>query len=102
VWSASHGVGGVDSTPTVVTTTTRNRRLIRARGITLVITRHGLQHDSGPGTVRWPVERTFVWLKGIRRLRVHTERRTDVHQPSHPQPVLLNHLPAQTHSELIT
>ncbi|WP_373293134.1 IS5 family transposase [Saccharothrix coeruleofusca] len=32
------------------------------------------------GTVRWPVERTFAWLKGFRRLRIRTERRADVHQ----------------------
>ncbi|WHT17538.1 transposase [Crossiella sp. CA-258035] len=30
--------------------------------------------------VRWPVERTFAWIKGFRRLRVRTERRADVHQ----------------------
>ena len=56
------------------------RRLVRARGITPVIARRGVAHGSGLGKVRWPVERTFAWLKGFRRLRVRTERRADVHQ----------------------
>lgn len=56
------------------------RRLVRARGITPVIARRGVDHGSGLGTVRWAVERTFAWLKGFRRLRVRTERRADVHQ----------------------
>ncbi|GAB2991850.1 hypothetical protein GCM10027184_52310 [Saccharothrix stipae] len=56
------------------------RRLVRARGITPVIARRGVDHGSGPGKVRWPVERTFAWIKGFRRLRVRTERRADVHQ----------------------
>jgi transposase len=55
------------------------RRLVRARGITPVIARRGLDHGSGLGKVRWPVERTFAWIKGFRRLRVRTERRADVH-----------------------
>jgi transposase len=46
------------------------------RWITPVIARRGVDH----GTVRWPVERTFAWLKGFRRLRVRTERRAYVHQ----------------------
>ncbi|KOV84731.1 transposase [Nocardia sp. NRRL S-836] len=56
------------------------RRLVRARGITPVIARRGVDHGCGLGTVRWPVERTFAWLTGFRRLRVRTERRVDVHQ----------------------
>jgi transposase len=40
------------------------RRLVRDRGITPVIARHGEKHGSGLGTVRWPAERTFAWLKG--------------------------------------
>lgn len=56
------------------------RRLVRARGITPVIARRGVEHGSGLGKVRWPVERTFAWLKGFRRLRVRTEQRADVHQ----------------------
>ena len=56
------------------------RHLVRARGITPVIARRGVEHGSGLGTVRWPVERTFAWLKGFRRLRIRAERRADVHQ----------------------
>lgn len=56
------------------------RRLVRARGITPVIARRGVEHGSGLGRVRWPVERAFAWLKGFRRLRVRTECRADVHQ----------------------
>ncbi|WP_428832542.1 IS5 family transposase, partial [Amycolatopsis dongchuanensis] len=56
------------------------RRLLRARGITPVIARRGVEHGSGLGTIRWPVERTFAWIKGFRRLRLRTERRADVHQ----------------------
>ncbi|WP_439098535.1 IS5 family transposase [Amycolatopsis vastitatis] len=56
------------------------RRLVRDRGITPVITRRGTEHGSGLGTIRWPVERTFAWLKNFRRLRIRTERRADVHQ----------------------
>lgn len=54
------------------------RRLVRALGITQVIARCGVEHGSGPGKIRWPVERTFAWPKGFRRLRVRTERRADV------------------------
>jgi transposase len=56
------------------------RRLVRLRGITPLIARRGVEHGSGPGTVRWPVERTFAWLRGFRRLRIRTEQRADVHQ----------------------
>lgn len=55
------------------------RHLVRARGITPVIGR-GVEHGSGLGKVRWPVERTFARIKGFRRLRVRTERRADVHK----------------------
>lgn len=56
------------------------RRQVRARGITPHIARRRTTHGSGLGTVRWPVERTFAWLKAFRRLRIRTERRADVHQ----------------------
>ena len=56
------------------------RRLLRARGITAHIARRGVAHGSGLGTHRWPVERTFAWLKHFRRLRIRTERRADIHQ----------------------
>jgi transposase len=56
------------------------RRVVRARGITPLIARRGTEHGSGLGTIRWPVERTFAWLKNFRRLRIRAERRADVHQ----------------------
>nr|WP_269821831.1 IS5 family transposase [Nocardia asteroides] len=56
------------------------RRLVRARGITPLIARRGTGHGSGLGVHRWPVERTFAWIKNYRWLRVRTERRADVHQ----------------------
>ena len=31
-------------------------------------------HGSGLGKVRWVVERTIAWLKGLRRLRVRYDR----------------------------
>jgi transposase len=31
-------------------------------------------HSSGLGKVRWVVERTISWLKGLRRLRVRYDR----------------------------
>ena len=56
------------------------RRHVAARGITPIIARRGATHGSGLGTIRWPVERTFAWLKDFRRLRIRTEQRADVHQ----------------------
>jgi transposase len=70
------------------------RRLVRARGITPLIARRGVEHGSGLGTIRWPVERTFAWLKNFRRLRIRTERRAG-RASSHPQPGLLPDLPPQ-------
>ncbi|WIY00755.1 IS5 family transposase [Amycolatopsis mongoliensis] len=56
------------------------RRLVRAGGITPLIACRGVEHGSGLGEIRWPVERTFAWFKGFRRLRIRTERRADLHQ----------------------
>jgi transposase len=77
------------------------RRLGRTLGITPLIARRGVEHGTGLGKIRWPAERTLAWLKGFRRLRIRTERRAD-HPPNHPQPRLLDHLPPQAHSELIS
>lgn len=41
------------------------RRLVRARGITPMIARRSVDHGAGLGTIRWPVERTFAWLRGF-------------------------------------
>ena len=56
------------------------RRLVRDLGITPVIARRNTGHGSDLGTRRWPVERTFAWLHGYRRLRIRAERRADIHQ----------------------
>jgi len=56
------------------------RRLVRARGITPRIARRRTTHGSSLGVLRWPVERTFAWLKNFRRLRIRAERRADIHQ----------------------
>jgi transposase len=56
------------------------RRLLWKRGIKPMIARRGVAHGSGPGKVRWVVERTFGWLHQFKRLRIRYERRADLHQ----------------------
>jgi transposase len=57
---------GYDSEPT--------RELLRWMGIEPKI-RHGAgAHGSGLGKIRWVVERTISWLKGLRRMRVRYDR----------------------------
>ncbi|WP_153031154.1 transposase [Amycolatopsis sp. YIM 10] len=56
------------------------RRLVRARGIHPLIARRGVEHGSGLGKIRRPVEHTSAWLIGFRRLRIRTERRAGIHQ----------------------
>jgi transposase len=43
-------------------------------GIEPHIARRKAEHGSGLGKVRWVVERTISWLKGLRRLRVRYDR----------------------------
>lgn len=50
------------------------RRALRGLGIEPVIRKRGTEHGSGLGTVRWVVERTISWIKGLRRLRVRYDR----------------------------
>jgi transposase len=38
------------------------------------------EHGSGPGKLRWVVERTFAWLHFFRRLRLRWERRPELHE----------------------
>jgi transposase len=57
---------GFDSDPT--------RGILRWLGIEPHIGRRGSPHGSGLGKVRWVVERTISWLKGLRRLRVRYDR----------------------------
>jgi transposase len=51
------------------------RALLRWLGIEPHIARRKTPHGSGLGKVRWVVERTIGWLKGLRRLRVRYDRR---------------------------
>ena len=50
------------------------RWLLRWLGIEPHIGRRGTPHGSGLGRVRWVVERTISWLKGLRRMRVRYDR----------------------------
>jgi transposase len=56
-----------------------HRRRMRRRGIDPVFARRRTPHGSGLGTHRWPVERFFAWLHRYRRLRLRTDRQTQVH-----------------------
>jgi transposase len=50
------------------------RGLLAWLGIEPHIGRRKTEHGSGLGKVRWVVERTIAWLKGLRRLRVRYDR----------------------------
>ena len=50
------------------------RGLLRWLGIEPHIAKRRTPHGSGLGKVRWVVERTISWLKGLRRLRVRYDR----------------------------
>lgn len=50
------------------------RALLRWLGIEPHIAKRGTPHGSGLGKVRWVVERTISWLKGLRRMRVRYDR----------------------------
>ena len=51
-----------------------SRWLLRWMGIEPHIAKRNTPHGSGLGKVRWVVERTISWLKGLRRLRVRYDR----------------------------
>jgi transposase len=57
---------GYDSDPT--------RSILRWLGIEPHIRRRGSEHGSHLGRVRWVVERTISWIKGLRRMRVRYDR----------------------------
>jgi transposase len=57
---------GYDSAPT--------RWLLRWLGIDAKIAKRNTAHGSGLGKVRWVVERTISWIKGLRRMRVRYDR----------------------------
>jgi transposase len=50
------------------------RWLLRWLGIEPHIAKRRTPHGSGLGKVRWVVERTISWLKGLRRMRVRYDR----------------------------
>jgi transposase len=50
------------------------RWLLAWLGIEPHIARRRTPHGSGLGKVRWVVERTISWLKGLRRLRIRYDR----------------------------
>lgn len=50
------------------------RAILAWLGVLPVIARRNTEHGSGLGKVRWVVERTISWLKGLRRMRVRYDR----------------------------
>jgi transposase len=50
------------------------RSLLRWLGIVPHIRRRNSEHGSHLGRVRWVVERTISWIKGLRRMRVRYDR----------------------------
>jgi transposase len=50
------------------------RSILRWLGIEPHIRRHNSEHGSHLGRVRWVVERTISWIKGLRRMRVRYDR----------------------------
>jgi transposase len=51
------------------------RALLRWLGVEPKIRKSRAEHGSGLGKVRWVVERTISWLKGLRRLRIRYDRK---------------------------
>jgi transposase len=56
------------------------RAILRWLGVDPHIARQGAPHGSGLGKVRWVVERTISWLKGLRRLRVRYDRLLEIQE----------------------
>jgi transposase len=50
------------------------RWLLRWLGVEPHIAKRRTEHGSGLGKVRWVVERTISWVKGLRRMRVRYDR----------------------------
>lgn len=50
------------------------RALLSWLGVEPRIARRKAEHGSGLGKIRWVVERTIGWLKGLRRMRVRYDR----------------------------
>jgi transposase len=51
-----------------------NRLVLRWLGIEPFIAKRNTEHGSGLGRIRWVVERTNAWLKGLKRMRVRWDR----------------------------
>lgn len=56
------------------------RWVLRWLGIEPHIARRKTPHGSGLGKVRWVVERTIGWIKGLRRMRIRYDRLLEVQQ----------------------
>jgi transposase len=54
------------------------RWLLRWIGIEPRIGKRNTPHGSGLGRVRWVVERTISWVKGLRRMRVRYDRQGSI------------------------
>ncbi len=50
------------------------RELLLVMGIEPIIRRRSTPHGSHLGKVRWVVERTISWIKGLRRMRIRYDR----------------------------
>ena len=50
------------------------REALSAQGIDSAIRFRNRPRGSHLGRFRWPVERTFSWIKGLRRMRIHYDR----------------------------
>jgi transposase len=50
------------------------RALLRWLGIEPMIGMRNTEHGSGLGKIRWVVERTISWVKGLRRMRIRYDR----------------------------
>jgi transposase len=56
------------------------RLLLQWLGIEPKIAKRRTENGSGLGTVRWVVERTNAWLKGLRRMRVRWDRLIEIQE----------------------
>lgn len=54
------------------------RALLSWLGVEPFIAKRGKAHGSGLGKVRWVVERTIGWVKGLRRMRIRYDRLNEI------------------------
>ncbi len=54
------------------------REVLRCMGMKPFIRKRGAPHGSHLGRVRWVVERSIAWLKGLRRLRFRYDRSASI------------------------